>query len=157
MEVKFMSSTISNGTVITEIQTRFSDFDPLKHLNNSCYLSYIEIARVETFVNLLGLDLSKFSGVVKAVTVNYKKAVLYGTKIVTITKIKNVGETSLSLSFSVVNQFDHSIVYAEVELVQITISMETFKPTPHPASLIESIRLMNLGLKDTFNDVKMAS
>ena len=38
------------------IQVRFSDLDTMGHVNNAVYLSYFEMARIEYFTPLLGID-----------------------------------------------------------------------------------------------------
>lgn len=143
-----MNVTIMNRAVITEIQTRFSDFDPLQHLNNSRYLDYIEIARVEAFTKVLGIDLRKVVGVVRQSKVNYKAPISYGTPLVVTTEVTDVGDSSITLSFKVANKRDHSRVYATVDMVQVTWSVTEQKPIPVPDLLRDNIDRLNSGELD---------
>ena len=61
-----------------KIQVRFSDLDILAHVNNSVYLTYFEMARVDYFVQLLGhsWDWKKFGVVLKKNEIEYHKSVV---------------------------------------------------------------------------------
>ncbi len=152
-----MNVMVVGSSVVSEIQTRFSDFDPLQHLNNSSYLSYVEVARINTFAGVLGVDLQAYTGVVKRTSVEYKKPVNPGTPIVVITEIKEIGDKSLELDFKVANKFDHSQVYASVEMTQITVSLKTLKPANHPEVLLDHIQRLQAGEMDTGSNMKAAS
>lgn len=62
----------------TKIQVRFSDLDIMGHVNNSIYLSYFEMARVDYFQKLLGVkwDWDSHGMLLKKNEITYHKSVL---------------------------------------------------------------------------------
>jgi acyl-CoA thioester hydrolase len=60
------------------IQVRFSDLDIMGHVNNSVYLTYFELARVEYFQQLLGekWDWNAYGMLLKKNEIVYHKSVL---------------------------------------------------------------------------------
>lgn len=61
-----------------KVQVRFSDLDILGHVNNSVYLTYFELARVEYFQQLLGVkwDWNSYGMLLKKNEIEYHKSVL---------------------------------------------------------------------------------
>lgn len=84
-----------------KIQVRFSDLDILAHVNNSVYLTYFEMARVDYFVQLLGhaWDWKKFGVVLKKNEIEYHRSVvLYDEPIIEIF-CTHVGTKSFILEY----------------------------------------------------------
>lgn len=55
---------------LTEVQTRFNDFDMLGHLNNSVYLQFMDLAKVRYFEAALGHPLDMHGPGVVVVNIN---------------------------------------------------------------------------------------
>lgn len=61
-----------------KVQVRFSDLDILGHVNNSVYLTYFELARVQYFQQLLGVkwDWNSYGMLLKKNEIEYHKSIL---------------------------------------------------------------------------------
>jgi acyl-CoA thioester hydrolase len=83
------------------IQVRFSDIDSLGHVNNSVYLNYFEMARVEFFTPLLGhdWDWSKQGVILRKNEVEYLRPVLLHQKPEIIIYTKSIGTKSFILEY----------------------------------------------------------
>lgn len=42
--------------IITPVQTRFNDFDPMRRVNNSTYASYLELGRMDFCNQFLSIN-----------------------------------------------------------------------------------------------------
>ena len=50
--MKLSQLSINDFDFLTTLNTRWSDMDSLGHINHAAYLSYIETARVDTYLQL---------------------------------------------------------------------------------------------------------
>lgn len=82
------------ASVVVPVTVRWRDFDALGHVNNSVFLSYLEIARDALMRHLLGdtyLDM-----VIARIEIDYRDEIPMGTEEVTVTsRILSVGRTSV--------------------------------------------------------------
>lgn len=115
-----------------DIQSRFTDFDMVKHLNNSAYLSYIEIARSDGFTQAVGVDTKKHTGVAANVAICFKKPIRFGTSVSILMRVEGVKKSSKRLHFEFVDSNDLSRVFATAEMTQIYFDMESHEPIPVP-------------------------
>lgn len=51
--------SIYGDAIKVDIQTRYNEFSMAQHLNNVAYFNYIEIAKVESFTKVVGVDFKK--------------------------------------------------------------------------------------------------
>ena len=83
-------------SVTTTVQIRFSDFDPLNHVNNVAFFEIMETARVEA-VRRLPRSL-KGHMVVRHASCDYEDQIRGGTRSVDVAvSVEKVGRTSFSL------------------------------------------------------------
>ena len=81
-------------SVVTPVTLRWRDFDALGHVNNSVYLSYLEVARDRLMRDLLG-DVY-LSMVIARIEIDYRDEIPLGTEEVTVTcRPVSIGTTSL--------------------------------------------------------------
>ncbi len=79
---------------------RWGDCDMLAHVNNTCYLRYIESARIDYFLRLLDLKLSteNTSGWVLAdLSCSFKEQLKYPCSLVVGSRFSKVGNSSATL------------------------------------------------------------
>lgn len=88
----------------SEIQIRFKDIDALGHVNNANHLSYFELARVNYFNDVIGVNINwaKQGIILAKITVDYKLPVLFEDKISVYTKCNRIGNKSFELIYSIV-------------------------------------------------------
>lgn len=86
------------------IQIRFKDIDALGHVNNANHLSYFELARVNYFNEVIGININwaKQGIILAKISVDYKLPVLFEDKITVYTKCSRIGNKSFELVYSLV-------------------------------------------------------
>lgn len=87
--------------IITPIQIRFSDVDKLGHVNNAVYLSYLELARMNYFKDVVGkINWNKEGVIVARVEMDFVQSVMLNDKIFVKTWCSRTGNKSFDLSYS---------------------------------------------------------
>jgi acyl-CoA thioester hydrolase len=89
------------------IQLRFKDVDKMGHVNNANYLTYIELARVRYFEDVVGFDgkWSEQQGIILArVEVDYKQPVFLHDSIAVYTRCSRLGNKSFDLSWIIARE-----------------------------------------------------
>lgn len=93
------------------IQIRFKDIDRMGHVNNANYLTYIELARVKYFEDVVRLD-KKWSpevGIILArIEIDFKAPVFLHDSIFVYTRCSRIGTKSITLDWAVVRQKENS-------------------------------------------------
>ncbi len=91
----------------SSIQIRFKDTDTMGHVNNANFFTYIETARINYFVDILGegLEWKKQDGVILAhVEIDYKRPILFEDKICVYTRCSRIGTKSLDLRWVIARE-----------------------------------------------------
>jgi acyl-CoA thioester hydrolase len=85
-----------------EIEIRFADIDVMGHVNNAVYLSYFEQARMDFFADLVGKNWDwESDGILLARNeVDYHEPVLLSDTLRIVTKVEQIGNTSLTLTYT---------------------------------------------------------
>lgn len=88
----------------TPVQLRFSDIDAFGHVNNTIYLSLMDLAKTRYFIEAMGgeLDIRKAGLVVVNVNCDFCAPAFFDEELVVITRTLSVGEKSLTLEQEVV-------------------------------------------------------
>lgn len=100
----------------TPIQVRFVDLDSLKHVNNANYMSYMEIARMEYFQDVIGEDIDwKTEGIILAqATVDFKKPILLMDEVKVGMRCSRLGNKSFDLAYTIIRKNDNNNEWEEV-------------------------------------------
>jgi acyl-CoA thioester hydrolase len=90
----------------TAIQIRFKDMDALNHVNNANHVTYLEIARVKYFNDVINekVNWSEQGIILAKISVDYKSPILLNDKIFVYTKCTRLGNKSFDLSYSIVKE-----------------------------------------------------
>jgi acyl-CoA thioester hydrolase len=91
----------------TPIQLRFKDIDKMGHVNNANYLTYIELARVKYFEEVVDVDenWSDIHGLILAhISVDYKQPIFLNDRIFVYTRCAKLGTKSIELAWVIVNE-----------------------------------------------------
>lgn len=111
--------------IITEVQTRFSDFDMLGHLNNVVYAQLMDLGKTDYFARLSGgkIDWNDVTLVLANLNINYLAQSLYGEPLRVLTEVESVGNKSLTLHQQVVNAATAE-VKADAKAVMVNIDLK---------------------------------
>ena len=117
----------------TTVAVRYRDLDPMGHVNNAVYATYLETARTEFLREVLDIDVAEAGGVVVASLSVEFHAPLTGTGPVTaFVWVPEIGETSCTFAYEL-RRDGRRVADGETTLV-------TLDETGEPASLPDEIR-----------------
>ena len=117
------------------LEVRFRDCDPLGHVNNAVYLTYLEQARFGLWRKLWGMDPeappAHAPGVILArAEVDYKIPARFGDELEVRIFLARVGRTSFTYTYEVVD--DRRRIVAAATTVQVMYDYKLARPVPIP-------------------------
>jgi acyl-CoA thioester hydrolase len=119
------------------IEVRFRDCDPLGHVNNAAYLTYLEQARLFYWRSLWGFgaeSLSANPGVIMArAEIDYRLPARYGQTLEVRIDLAAVGRTSFTYDYEILDEQGQTI--ASARTVQVMYDYAMGKPVPIPADI----------------------
>lgn len=89
------------------IQIRFKDVDKMGHVNNANHITYIELARIRYFEEVIKANgqWSKDMGVILARTeIDYKKPIFLHDNVFVYSRCSKIGTKSLTTEFAIVRE-----------------------------------------------------
>ena len=119
---------------LTEVQTRFNDFDMLGHLNNSVYLQFMDLAKVRYFEAALGhqLDMHGPGVVVVNINVSFFSPAYINETLAVATACVKISQRSFTLEQRVLNP-ESGDVKCVATTVMASFDMSTAtSPELHP-------------------------
>ncbi len=123
-----------------EIPVQWRDLDPLGHVNNAVYVSYLETSRVRLWRERMGgLDARDIPFVVARVEIDYLRPVELGQRVVVELRCDAIGRSSFTIVYRV--RAD-DVTCARARSVQVCVGPDG-KPVVVPPSMrhaLESIR-----------------
>ena len=92
----------------TLIQIRFKDIDALNHVNNANHITYLELARVKYFDDVVNEEVnwSEQGIILASISVDYKSPIYFKDKIYVYTKCTRLGNKSFDIAYSLVKEKD---------------------------------------------------
>lgn len=125
----------------TTIRVRYAETDKMGFVYYGQYATYLEVGRVEA-LRSLGIRYSSLeeSGILMPVTdyhIRYKKPARYDETILIETRIEKLPSTRINFHYSMHNENNELLSYAETELVFIRYSDN--KPVRVPSMIIEAL------------------
>jgi acyl-CoA thioester hydrolase len=91
----------------TPIQLRFKDVDKLGHVNNANHLTYIELARIKYFEDVIGVEANwnQQQGIILAhISIDYKAPLFLQDQVFVYTRCSKLGKKSIELSWVIVRE-----------------------------------------------------
>ena len=84
---------------ITPVQVRMTDLDPFGHVNNSIFLSYYDLGRLNYIQQITGktLDWNTLDSVLVHVSCDFKNSVLFNDAVFVGTKVVELGNRSIKM------------------------------------------------------------
>ena len=111
------------------IEVRFRDCDPMGHVNNAVYLTYLEQARLAQWRSLWGAD--AVPGVILAkADVDYRLPAKYGDMLEIRIGLAAVGRTSFTYEYEIFDATGRIVVTARS--VQVMYDYAAGRPVPIP-------------------------
>ena len=115
------------------IEVRFRDCDPMGHVNNAVYLTYLEQARFAHWravwgFNFEGLPENAPGVILARAEIDYRRPARYGDMLEVRISLDRIGRTSFSYSYEIVDQND--LVVAEAKSVQVMYDYAAGRPVP---------------------------
>ncbi|RKR83855.1 acyl-CoA thioester hydrolase/thioesterase-3 [Mucilaginibacter gracilis] len=104
-----MPHTTIYKTFESELRVRPDDIDMFRHVHNSKYLDYVLAARYDQMDVCYGMSMEKFmergfGWVVKAVHINYKRALVLGDYFIVKTSIETIDDRGCRVRFMITNK-----------------------------------------------------
>ena len=121
----------------TEIEVRFRDLDPLSHVNNAVYVTYLEQARATYIAEVLDFDAREPNMVVASLSIDYRRPILYDETVVVAARTVELGGSSFRMDYEIRAEGE---VAATAETVQVTLD-EDGDPRRIPNDWRERIRV----------------
>ncbi len=122
-----------------ELEVRFRDLDPLRHVNNSVFLTYLEAAR-EAYWNRLGerLDLDGYGYILVRIECDFRAPILYRGLGQTWVRVKircaRLGTKSWELDYRIEDR-DQGTLYATARSVQVYANIPENRSEPLPPEI----------------------
>jgi acyl-CoA thioester hydrolase len=116
---------------------RFRDLDPMGHVNNAVFLTYVESARV-AFLQRLGAatTLEEMAIIVARVEIDFRAPVRLGDELEVTAQVTRFGEKSFDLEHEL--RVGETVV-AEAKTVLVTYDYERRAPVEIPATWREKL------------------
>ena len=116
---------------------RFRDLDPMGHVNNAVFLTYIEQARVAFFAHVgAATELEEMNLIVARIAIDFKAPVRLGQEVEISLRASRFG--TKSFDFDYVLRVDGEVV-AEAKSVQVAYDYERREPVPLPGEWRERV------------------
>jgi len=120
---------------VHRLEVRFRDCDPMGHVNNAVYLTYLEQTRFTHWRSLWGFGNpqtpSELPGVILArVECDYKRPARYGDVLEIRLSVAEIGRSSFRYEYEIVDEQGRTVLLAKT--VQVMYDYATEKPVPIP-------------------------
>ena len=90
-----------------ELEVRFRDCDPMGHVNNAVYLTYLESARFAWWRSAFGpLGLKEHGFIVARVEIDYRKPALPGDRLLIRLRVDSIGRSSFAVGYEIAQRED---------------------------------------------------
>src|SRR3982751_4731987 len=122
------------------LEVRFRDCDPMGHVNNAVYFTYLEQTRLAHWRSLWGFGTSALSPDLPRVIVahaecDYRRAARYGDMLDVRLHVVEIGRTSFKYEYEIVD--DQGRTVATAQSVQVMYDYAAEKPVPIPGEIRE--------------------
>ena len=123
---------------------RFSDLDAFKHVNNACYLTYIEQARIAYFNDIVGWDYnwSKKGIILAKATLDFIFPIHMEDEVYIYTRCSRMGTKSFDLQYRVIKTKDgKEILLSDASTVMVAFDYELQKSIEVPSEWKDLIKV----------------
>lgn len=130
------------------VEVRLADTDAMGHVNNASYLTYVEIARVAYYEQVIGEPLplgihGATEGMILAeVRVTYRSQAFYGETLAVESRIERIGRSSFSMVHRITapeSRYGPARLVATADSILVSYDYRADRPIPVPADWRASI------------------
>ena len=126
-----------SGDFVHEERVRFRDLDPMGHVNNAVFLTYLEQARVAFFSEMgAATGLEDMNMIVARVEIDFKAPVRLGQEVEVSVRASRFGTKSFDLDYELRVEGD---LVAVAKSVQVAYDYKRREPVPVPAEWREKL------------------
>ena len=113
------------------MQVRFRDTDAFGHVNNAVFFSYIELARIRYFLDVLepAQPFDRLPLILARVELDFRSPIMFGEAVEVETRVDRIGRSSIGMSHRMTA--DGRLV-GEAQSVLVTYDYEIARPMPVP-------------------------
>jgi acyl-CoA thioester hydrolase len=126
---------------VHRLDVRFRDCDPLGHVNNAVYLTYLEQTRLHCWRALWGFGEagSTVPGVIMArAEIDYRHPAQYGQTLEVRMSVAALGRTSFTYDYEIVDEQGHLVAAART--VQVMYDYQAARPVPIPDDIRQKMQ-----------------
>jgi len=116
-----------------EIQLRYSDMDMLGHANNAVYLTYLELARLGYFKEVVRQKWKDVALVLAHANMDYRLPITPGVMPVAHIRTTKLGNASLHMDNMITDQEGTTLFFSS-GMVLVAMNVKTGRSTPIPMS-----------------------
>jgi len=105
--------------IITKLQIRFNDMDPMQRVNNATYSSYLELGRLDFCNKYLTIrELADIPFVLVRIEMDIVKSLLPLHNAEVHTSVSHIGTSSWEFSYEIIDS-DTSEIYVKAKSIQV--------------------------------------
>jgi len=128
---------MSSREFVHEERVRFRDLDPMGHVNNAVFLTYLEQARVAFFSEMgAATGLEDMNMIVARVEIDFKAPVRLGQEVEVSVRASRFGTKSFDLDYEL--RVEGELV-AVAKSIQVAYDYKRREPVPVPAEWREKL------------------
>jgi acyl-CoA thioester hydrolase len=133
---------------VRPIELRFRDLDAVGHVNNVVYLTYMETARIQWWIDVTGpRDFRNFGMILARTEIDYKAPASWGDRLEVGVRCASMRRSSFVLEFRVAEP-GGGRVFAEARKVLVHYDYEAARSVPLPADLREKLKAQDPDLRE---------
>jgi acyl-CoA thioester hydrolase len=124
-----------------EIDVRLADTDAMGHVNNASYLTYVEIARVAYYEQVIGQPLplgyhgAEEGMILAEIRMTYRSQAFYGETLAVETRVERIGRSSFTMVHRITapaSRYGPARLVGVAESVLVSYDYREDKPIPVP-------------------------
>jgi acyl-CoA thioester hydrolase len=125
------------------VEVRLADTDAMGHVNNAFYLTYVEIARVAYYEQVIGEPLplgvhgAEEGMILAEIRVTYRSQAFYGETLAIESRIERIGRSSFSMAHRLTapaSRFGGARLIAVADSVLVSYDYREDRPIPVPGA-----------------------
>ncbi len=120
----------------TDLAVRYRDLDPLGHVNNAVYASYMEQARTRYLKDVLGTPPADVQAVIAHIEIDFKRSIEGDDDVVVGVRTTDLGASSITMEYEIRTG---DTVSATGETVMVAVDADG-TPVSVPESTREALR-----------------
>jgi acyl-CoA thioester hydrolase len=122
---------------VIPVQVRFRDLDPLGHVNNAVFITYLETARIGYSMSLRGTaSLADLDLILAEITCTYRSPAYYGETLDVGVRVVEIGNKSFVMEYRIEERETRRLV-ATARSVQVAYDYDTQQTVPLSDRFIE--------------------